>query len=219
VILPKSPKSSNLTQSLFTVHPLSHRCSDTAFSLITLVCYHPFFSFIFWNLWYVLFLAVAPSSLLNAYTSCQLIPQDICVYVCTFSVVKLIIAFLTFSALIVHAHTLIKSDNDPILSLSNGIPAEFSELFYIALTLPFFFYLNSHLLSLAYTTRHSISYFNKCLYVCKLLQSLDHGATRPNQSCFSCISPGMGALQLTPIFRGCILAPPHSTAIGMIVVA
>ena len=139
MILPKSPKSSNLTQSLFTVHLLSHCCSDATFSSITLVCCHLFFSFIFWNLWYVLFLAVAPSSLLNAHTLCQLIPQDICICICTFSVVKLIIAFLTFSASIVHAHTPIKSDNDLILSLSNGIPTEFSELFYIALTLPFFF--------------------------------------------------------------------------------
>jgi len=65
VILPKSPKSSNLTQSLFTVHLLSHRWS----SLITLVCCHPLFSVIFWDLWYVLFLAVAPSSLLNAHTT------------------------------------------------------------------------------------------------------------------------------------------------------
>ena len=136
MILPKSPKSSNLTQSLFTVHPLSHCCSDAAFSLITLVCCHPFFSFIIWDLWYILFLAVAPSSLLNAHTLCQLIPQDICVCVCTFSTVKSIIAVLTFSALIVHAHTPIKSDNDLILSLSDRIPAEFFELFYIALTLP-----------------------------------------------------------------------------------
>jgi len=35
-----------------------------------------------------------------------------------------------------YLHTLIKSDNNPILSSSDGFPAEFSELFYIVLMLP-----------------------------------------------------------------------------------
>ena len=47
VILPKFPKSSNLTLSLFTVHPLSHRCSNAASSLITLVYCHSLFIIVF----------------------------------------------------------------------------------------------------------------------------------------------------------------------------